>query len=224
MITRIRDEGFHHSQVMDTLFHLTDVVGPRLTGSPQLEGGQRVDPRPARGAGASPTRTWRGTRSAAAGASAPARCAWSRRARLSSSPSQGLDAGHQRRGARRGDAGQGRDPRRTSTSTAARSPARSCCSTTPGSSSRRRRTRRRSERYSAADLEKLAQFEIPGEPRAGASGLRPALEAPQGAATSSWSRRRPWPPSSRAAHQRHVVSVTGGGYWSRREHRRRRRW
>jgi carboxypeptidase Q len=37
MMTRIRDEGLHHSQVMDTLFHLTDVIGPRLTGSPQAK-------------------------------------------------------------------------------------------------------------------------------------------------------------------------------------------
>ncbi len=37
MMTRIRDEGLHHSQVMETLFHLTDVIGPRLTGSPQLK-------------------------------------------------------------------------------------------------------------------------------------------------------------------------------------------
>ncbi len=35
MMTRIRDEGLHNSQVMETLFHLTDVIGPRLTGSPQ---------------------------------------------------------------------------------------------------------------------------------------------------------------------------------------------
>jgi carboxypeptidase Q len=37
MMTRIRDEGLHRSQVMDTLFHLTDVIGPRLTGSPQAK-------------------------------------------------------------------------------------------------------------------------------------------------------------------------------------------
>jgi carboxypeptidase Q len=37
MMTRIRDEGLHRSQVMDTLYHLTDVIGPRLTGSPQLK-------------------------------------------------------------------------------------------------------------------------------------------------------------------------------------------
>ncbi len=36
MVTRIRDEGFNNSKVMDTLSQLTDVIGPRLTGSPQL--------------------------------------------------------------------------------------------------------------------------------------------------------------------------------------------
>ncbi len=36
-MTRIRDEGLHRSQVMETLFHLTDVIGPRLTGSPQIK-------------------------------------------------------------------------------------------------------------------------------------------------------------------------------------------
>ena len=35
MVNRIRDEGFNRSQVMDTLEHLTDVIGPRLTGSPE---------------------------------------------------------------------------------------------------------------------------------------------------------------------------------------------
>ncbi len=37
MVTRIRAEGFERSQVMDTLFQLTDVIGPRLTGSPQAK-------------------------------------------------------------------------------------------------------------------------------------------------------------------------------------------
>jgi hypothetical protein len=37
MMTRIRDEGLHRSQVMETLYHLTDVIGPRLTGSPQAK-------------------------------------------------------------------------------------------------------------------------------------------------------------------------------------------
>ncbi len=36
MVNRIRDEGFNHSHVMDNLGYLTDVIGPRLTGSPQL--------------------------------------------------------------------------------------------------------------------------------------------------------------------------------------------
>ena len=34
-VTKIRDQGFHHSQVMDIAWHLTEGVGPRLTGSPQ---------------------------------------------------------------------------------------------------------------------------------------------------------------------------------------------
>jgi carboxypeptidase Q len=33
---KIRDEGLQRSQVMDTLWHLTDVYGPRLTNSPQM--------------------------------------------------------------------------------------------------------------------------------------------------------------------------------------------
>jgi carboxypeptidase Q len=37
MVSRIRHEGFHNSQVMETLEHLTDVIGPRLTGSPAMK-------------------------------------------------------------------------------------------------------------------------------------------------------------------------------------------
>ncbi len=37
MVSRIREEGFQHSQVMETVRQLTDVLGPRLTGSPQLK-------------------------------------------------------------------------------------------------------------------------------------------------------------------------------------------
>lgn len=37
MVTRIREEGFQRSQVLETVRHLTDVIGPRLTGSPQLK-------------------------------------------------------------------------------------------------------------------------------------------------------------------------------------------
>lgn len=35
-VARIRDEGLNRSQVMKTLSHLTDITGPRLTGSPGL--------------------------------------------------------------------------------------------------------------------------------------------------------------------------------------------
>lgn len=36
VVHRIKDEAFHKSQVMDHLFYLSDVNGPRLTGSPGL--------------------------------------------------------------------------------------------------------------------------------------------------------------------------------------------
>ncbi len=36
-IDRIKDEGLNRSQVMATLSYLTDVIGPRLTGSPNLK-------------------------------------------------------------------------------------------------------------------------------------------------------------------------------------------
>jgi carboxypeptidase Q len=36
-IVQIREEGLNHSQVMQTLSYLTDVIGPRLTGSPELK-------------------------------------------------------------------------------------------------------------------------------------------------------------------------------------------
>lgn len=36
MVAKIRNEGLHHSQAMDTLRHLTEEIGARLTGSPQL--------------------------------------------------------------------------------------------------------------------------------------------------------------------------------------------
>jgi hypothetical protein len=37
MVSRIRDEGMRRSQVMETVRQLTDDLGPRLTGSPQLK-------------------------------------------------------------------------------------------------------------------------------------------------------------------------------------------
>jgi len=35
MVSRIREEGLENSRVMDTIWHLTDLYGPRLTNSPQ---------------------------------------------------------------------------------------------------------------------------------------------------------------------------------------------
>src|ERR687884_397926 len=37
VIDRIKDEGLNRSQVTQTLEYLTDVIGPRLTGSPALK-------------------------------------------------------------------------------------------------------------------------------------------------------------------------------------------
>lgn len=37
MVSKIRDEGFSNSQVMDILWHITDASGPRLTGSPGIQ-------------------------------------------------------------------------------------------------------------------------------------------------------------------------------------------
>ena len=36
-ITRLRQEEYNHSQVMDLMSHLTDDIGPRLTGSPNMK-------------------------------------------------------------------------------------------------------------------------------------------------------------------------------------------
>jgi hypothetical protein len=36
MVSRIRQEAFHRSQVMATFSHLTESIGPRLTNSPQM--------------------------------------------------------------------------------------------------------------------------------------------------------------------------------------------
>ena len=40
MLQRIREEGLNKSQVMDIAFHLTDISGPRLAGSPALKRAQ----------------------------------------------------------------------------------------------------------------------------------------------------------------------------------------
>lgn len=39
-VQKIREEGLNHSQVMETVFYLTDVAGPRLSGSPGLKRAQ----------------------------------------------------------------------------------------------------------------------------------------------------------------------------------------
>src|SRR5258705_9143899 len=36
-IAKIREEGLKRSQVMETLSYLSDVIGPRLTGSPNMK-------------------------------------------------------------------------------------------------------------------------------------------------------------------------------------------
>jgi len=40
MARKIRDEGLKHSKVMETAFYLTDVSGPRISGSPELKHAQ----------------------------------------------------------------------------------------------------------------------------------------------------------------------------------------
>ena len=37
IIERIKDEGLNRSKIMETIEYLTDVIGPRLTGSPALK-------------------------------------------------------------------------------------------------------------------------------------------------------------------------------------------
>jgi hypothetical protein len=41
VVNAIRDQGLNHSQVMQTLQHLTDKIGPRLTNSPQMREANR---------------------------------------------------------------------------------------------------------------------------------------------------------------------------------------
>jgi carboxypeptidase Q len=40
MVKKIRDEGLNHSKLMETAFYLTDVSGPRISGSPELKHAQ----------------------------------------------------------------------------------------------------------------------------------------------------------------------------------------
>jgi len=41
VVAKIREEGFENSQVMDIVGYMTDVIGPRLTGSPNMRIGQK---------------------------------------------------------------------------------------------------------------------------------------------------------------------------------------
>jgi len=41
VISKIKDEAFNHSQVMETMFNLTDVSGPRLSGSVNLKNAEQ---------------------------------------------------------------------------------------------------------------------------------------------------------------------------------------
>jgi len=41
VVTKIREEGFQRSRVMDLVSYMTDVLGPRLTGSPNMRRAQR---------------------------------------------------------------------------------------------------------------------------------------------------------------------------------------
>ena len=49
VIQRIKKEAFQNSKVMDHLFYLTDVYGPRVTGSPPLHGGGELGGQTAQG-------------------------------------------------------------------------------------------------------------------------------------------------------------------------------
>ena len=75
-IGRIRDEGFRRSQVMETAAQLTDVHGPRLTGSPQYKTAADWARQQLEGWGLAERAARELFRSAAAGASsaAPRRC------------------------------------------------------------------------------------------------------------------------------------------------------
>jgi hypothetical protein len=111
-ISRIRDEGLRHSQVMATLEHLTDRVGPRLTGSAALHEANngRASGLPTGGC-ATPAlegydfgRGWHFTKSAAHAHAA-------RRGALRAA--QGVDAGDWRPGARRRRSTPSSIPKRT---------------------------------------------------------------------------------------------------------------
>lgn len=46
VVARIKEEAFQRSQVLDTLSYLTDVYGPRLSGTPAYDDAAKDDSRP----------------------------------------------------------------------------------------------------------------------------------------------------------------------------------
>ena len=80
LVDRIKEEGLKRSQVMATLSYLTDVIGPRLTGSPNLKRANEWTCQTLASGGWRTPTSRRGGRSAEAGRSSGSR-------RRSSSPS-----------------------------------------------------------------------------------------------------------------------------------------
>jgi len=87
-VGRIRDEGFRRSQVMETAAQLTDVHGPRLTGSPQYKKAADWARQQLETWGLSSATSRAGRSTGAGGASSAARPTWSRpcRSRLVALP------------------------------------------------------------------------------------------------------------------------------------------
>lgn len=67
-MSRIRLEAFNNSKVMETLHHLTDEIGPRLTGSPPSKRPMNTPAKPWRAGGSAMPTSKHGARSVADGA------------------------------------------------------------------------------------------------------------------------------------------------------------
>jgi hypothetical protein len=80
-VGRILDEGFNRSEVMQTVQHLTDHIGPRLTNSPGMRAAEDWTLSQFRDWGLKNVRTRKASISAAAGGSSDRAPAWSARAR-----------------------------------------------------------------------------------------------------------------------------------------------
>ena len=83
MVTRIRQEGFRNSKVMETASDLMDGIGPRLTGSPNMKAANEWtrDRLKEWGLVNAHLESW--ARSGAAGCTRAVRCGWSRPTSLS---------------------------------------------------------------------------------------------------------------------------------------------